>query len=348
MILVPELYARPRAELLAAAAHLGLELRPNLEHDELVSELVHAHLTAGDAVWTEGVLSARHEGFGFLRLVAADFAESAADAYVGPRQLRALNLQNGHVVRGPVRAPKGDERYLALAKVESVQGFSIGEAEDTAPFASRNQLAPHLAIALGASGSSAAFSIGAPWRFGQRALVHVPRAFDATKWLRELADALASANPRARVWLCLLDQRPDALATARYGDTVTVVGASFAAPPRRQVDLAELALDAATREVERGADVVLLLDSLTALTHAVARSAAPSGAWIQPGLDAHAVLAAKRLLAAARQTGEGGSLTVVATLREDGDELDRAIARELGPTSDLDVRPAQDGTRDEG
>ena len=58
--------------------------------------------------------------------------------------------------------------------------------------------------------------------------------------------------------------------------------------------------------------------------------------------------AAKRQLAAARQTEEGGSLTVVATLREDGDELDRAIARELGPTSDRDVRPAQAETRDEG
>lgn len=348
MILVPELYARPRAELLAAAAELGLGLRPHLEHDELVAELVHAHLAAGDEVWTEGVLSARPEGFGFLRLVAADFAESAADAYVGPRQLRALNLQNGHVVRGPVRAPKGDERYLALARAASVQGVPVEGAADTAPFASRTQVAPHRPIALGEGSSYASLSAGSPWRFGQRALVHVPRAFNATAWLRELADTLAAANPRARVWLCLLDQRPDALATARDGDAVTVVGASFAAPPRRQVDIAELALDAATREVERGADVVLLLDSLTALTHAVARSAAPSGAWIQPGLDAHAVLAAKRLLAAARQTGEGGSLTVVATLREDGDELDRAIARELGPTSDLDVRPAQDGTRDEG
>ena len=90
MILVPELYARPRAELLAAAAELGLALRPYLEHDELVADLVHGHLAAGAEVWTEGVLSARPEGFGFVRLTAADFAETAADAYVGPRQLRAL------------------------------------------------------------------------------------------------------------------------------------------------------------------------------------------------------------------------------------------------------------------
>ena len=84
------------------------------------------------------------------------------------------------------------------------------------------------------------------------------------------------------------------------------------------------------RQVEQGHDVVLMFDSLTALTRARSRTAAPSGAWIQPGLDAKAILPAKQVFESARQCAEGGSLTVIASVTTGApNTIDAAIEQEF-------------------
>ena len=87
MISVPDLFARPRAELIAMAAEDGLGLRPHLSHDELVAELVTHKMQAGAEVVTEGELSMLHEGFGFVRLAATDYGETAV------RDLHRISIQ---------------------------------------------------------------------------------------------------------------------------------------------------------------------------------------------------------------------------------------------------------------
>ena len=342
MTTIPDLYIRPRAELLDAAGRLGLELPPHLAQDEIVAEVVTAMTEAGEQVETEGALSILPEGFGFVRLAAAGYAETAVDAYVSPSQIRALRLLRGHRVRGPVRAPRGEEQCFALIKVTAVGGRPLPELAEVVPFGSSTTLDSDRLIAFGDEGGFAEVAASAPWRFGHRVLVHTSTDHPATGWLRRLGRALAVANPSAEVTLCLLDQPPEELAAAKRcgrAPNLTVVGAEFAAPPKLQANLADLALHAAMRQVEQGQDAVLLLDSLTSMTRAYARSQPPSGAWIQPGLDAHAVLAPMRLFAAARETLEGGALTVIATLEDGGSAFDQAIAGEFKPRSNCDVWP---------
>ena len=149
MTSIPELFAQPRAALLEAAAARGMELPPHLEHGELVGALV-AHLAdAGEAVVADGELSMMHEGFGFVRLAAADYAETASDAYVSQKQIRALNLQHGHRVRGRVRAPRGAERSLSLQHVDTVQGVAVEKIGDVAPFSSRRAVVATRPLLLG-------------------------------------------------------------------------------------------------------------------------------------------------------------------------------------------------------
>lgn len=342
MILVPELCELPRDQLLARAAGRGLGLPPHLGHDQLVAELVLDQLAGGEDVRTEGTLSTLFDGFGFVRLARHDYAESAVDAYVSPRQIRALRLRHGHRVRGRLRAPRGDEKFLALLEVEAVQGAPVAALGDVAPFESLEVTQPARPLPLTQDPELDAQAGAATWRLGERVLAHVRPSFRAATWLRRVADCAAAAHPDAAVTMCLLDQRPEELAAARADAArrgVEVVGLEFAAEPKRVVQLADLAVHAAMREVERGRDAVLLVDSLSALTHARARSQAASGAWIQPGLDARAPLPAKALLAAARQTTAGGSLTVVATSHIGETPLDQAIAREFAPLSNRDVSP---------
>ena len=341
---VSDLFDRPRSELLKAAAGLGLELPPHLSQDELVAAIVTAMTTTDEPVMIEGALAILPEGFGFVRLAAAGYAETAVDAYVSPSQIRGLRLLRGHRVRGPVRAPRGEEQYFALTKVESVGGRSLQELADVTPFEARTAVDSGRAIGLGEEDRFAEIAERAPWRFGHRVLIHTTPDRPASGWLRRVGLALAVANPAVDVTLCLLDQPPEELAAAKLdgrAPNVTVAGAEFATPPKRQANLADLALHAAMRQVEQGKDAVLVLDSLTSLTRAYARSQPPSGAWIQPGVDAHAVLAAMRLFAAARDTLEGGSLTVVAAIDEGSSAFEQAIASEFTPRSNCDVWPHQ-------
>lgn len=102
--------------------------------------------------------------------------------------------------------------------------------------------------------------------------------------------------------------------------------------------MAERTLAAALRDVEADRDVLLLLDSLTALTRAAGRSVPVSGCWAAPGLDVAALQPPKRLFASARQCAEGGSLTVIATAHAgDGAAFDAAVLREFAPFASATV-----------
>lgn len=336
---VPELMALPAAELLANARARGVELRPHLQKHELVGAIAAHALQNGDAVTTEGVLAVLPEGFGFVRLDDDDLRPGDADAFVSPSQVRALNLQTGHRVRGPIRAPKGNERFFALLQVDRVQGADAKRAADVLHFDAHETFAPTRPweLAVGDDDPAALREL-ATLRRGHRALLE---ARGEARVPPELLAGLA-ARLRARdadVTLCLLDQRPEDVAAARArvaGSGARVLATPFADDPERHAQLADMAWNAALRQVERGRDAVLLLDSLTALTRAVGRSAPASGRWACPGLDAAALRPAARVFASARQLSDGGSMTVIATVTVRADSvIDRAIADEFRPAANL-------------
>ena len=89
--------------------------------------------------------------------------------------------------------------------------------------------------------------------------------------------------------------------------------------------------------------MILLIDSLTALTRARSRSTPPSGSWIQPGLNANSIMIAKELFASAQQFSEGGSLTIIAAVTNGAPgSIDEAIQDELTPFTNSDVVVAKD------
>jgi len=326
------------AELAAASAPVAA----NLAGDELRFTALRARLERGEAVVAEGALDLMAEGFGFLRSPADDFAAGAADPYVNVAQVRALNLKPGQWLRGPLRPPRGGEKFLALAHVDAANGASPTRLA----FAARTPVLAHAPLALPAEEPWRTLAVLAPWRRGHR--VQVVAAADAPRatWLTALARALTAANPGLRVLVCLLDQSPEDLAASKraLADVAETVGSTFDAGAERHVALAELALARCQREVEAGHDVALLADSLTTLTLAAQRSMACSGRWLAPGLDAQAVLPGKRLFAAARACAEGGSLTVVATtFATAGDPLRAAIHGEFDGRGNSAVAIAGDG-----
>jgi transcription termination factor Rho len=333
------------SELLAALQQGGPNQAPapHLGRDELLAAMFALHLARNERVEVDGVFELLPEGFGFQRFPGHDLAAGAADVFVSPSQVRGLNLKDGHRIRGPIRPPRGNERYFALLHVDLVQDVPPEAARQHLGFAALTPLLPTQLLPLATDDLLwRATARLAPWCRGQRALLRCPDAWSRPASLATLARAIAAANADVRVHLGLFDQRPEELAAAKAQlaglAVLDCVGTTFDAPPERHVATAALLLAQAQREVEAGAHVVLIVDALTTLARAGQLANEPSGRYLAPGLDAAAVQLGKRLFASARQAAEGGSLTVLAVLPHGGEhQVDAAIAREFAGRSHSDV-----------
>jgi transcription termination factor Rho len=350
------LAALPPRELLERLLAAGASPPPNLARGELVAAAMAHRLARGEPLQAAGVLEVLPEGFGFLRSAALDFEPSPHDPFVSPSQVRGLNLKPGHRLLGALRAPKGNERFFSLVQVERVHDLPPEALPHCLAFSARTPVVGTKPLYLAPqSPALRALAVLAPWCRGQRMLAVGPPALPRLAFLVDVALGLHAADPTLRVQLGALDQRPEDLAAARArlpsGSQVTLAGTTFDQGAARPVALAELLLAQAQRDVEQGHDVVLLVDSLTALARAGQRTEAPSGRWLCPGLDVQATAAGKRLFAAARACAEGGSLTVLATAVADPDSaLDRAVLAEFRHCgnsevvfdADLDTEPTAD------
>ncbi|MBL8752533.1 MAG: hypothetical protein JNK15_04465 [Planctomycetes bacterium] len=330
-----DLAATSPRELLDRLLADGAAPTPNLGRGELVAAAMAHRLARGEALQGAGVLEVLPEGFGFLRSAAFDFEASPHDPFVSPSQVRSLNLKSGHRLRGPLRAPRGNERFFALTHVDRVHEAAPDDLHGTLAFAARTAVVGRRPLGVAPqSPALRALAELAPWCRGQRILAVCPPGFARLPFLCDLALALHAADATLRVHLAAIDQRPEDLAGARArlsgAAGVSVAGTTFDQGQARHVGFAELALAQAQRDVEQGHDVVLLFDSLTAQARAAQRSEAASGRWLCPGLDVQAVVAGKRLFAAARECAEGGSLTVLATAIADPESApDRTVLAEF-------------------
>jgi len=99
-----------------------------------------------------------------------------------------------------------------------------------------------------------------------------------------------------------------------------------------------MVIEKARRLVEYGHDVVIFLDSITRLARAYNTVEPGSGKILSGGLDATALHKPKRFFGAARNTEEGGSLTILATaLIETGSKMDDVIFEEFKGTGNMEL-----------
>ena len=99
-----------------------------------------------------------------------------------------------------------------------------------------------------------------------------------------------------------------------------------------------MVLQKAKRMVEFGDDVVILLDSITRLGRAHNAVIPHSGKILSGGVDFNALKKPKQFLGAARNTEEGGSLTIIATaLVDTGSRADEVIFEEFKGTGNMEL-----------
>jgi transcription termination factor Rho len=102
--------------------------------------------------------------------------------------------------------------------------------------------------------------------------------------------------------------------------------------------IAQLAIERAKRLVEAGKDVFVLLDSITRVGRAFNNATGGGGRTMSGGIDSRALETPRKLFAAARNTEEAGSITIIATaLIETGSRMDELIFQEFKGTGNMEI-----------
>jgi transcription termination factor Rho len=174
---------------------------------------------------------------------------------------------------------------------------------------------------------------------GQRAMIVAPPKAGKTFLLKDIAHGITENYPDVVLMVALIGERPEEVTDMRRSVKGEVYSSNFDEKAEDQTRVAEVCLERAKRLAEKGADVLILMDSLTRLARAYNMVVPPSGRTLSGGFDPSALYPPKHFFGAARKFEEGGSLTIVATaLVDTGSKMDDVIFEEFKGTGNMELR----------
>lgn len=340
---IAELQSKNVGELHDLAEGLNLSQYHALRKQDLVLKIEHALLEKGESLTGEGVLEILPEGYGFLRSQVWSYVSSPDDVYVSPAQIKRLNLRTGDTLTGQVRPPRKGEKYIALEKIDSLNGLDPEDAQERGEFDKLKPRYPEKRLSLEVPDDEQGIAMRivdliAPIGEGQRGLIVSPPKAGKTTILQQMADAIATNWPDVHLIVLLVDERPEEVTDMKQKVRGEVIASTFDESPKRHIQVAEMVLEKAKRLVEHGKDVVILLDSITRLGRAYNAAIRRSGRIMSGGLDTKALQKPKHFFGSARNIMDGGSLTIVATaLIETGSRMDEVIFEEFKGTGNMEL-----------
>ncbi len=339
---ITELKRKSVAELHAMAESLNLQNYSGLRKQDLIFRIEQSLLDTDTVLRGEGVLEILPEGYGFLRSPDWNYLYGPDDIYVSPSQIKRFDLRTGDTIMGQVRPPKDGERYLALLKVEVVNGDEPEKAKHRVAFDNLRPRYPEQRIRLeraDADLSMRVMDILCPIGKGQRGLIVSPPKAGKTILMQKLANSIIENHPEVYLIVLLIDERPEEVTDMEENvKEAEVISSTFDEPADRHVQVADMVIEKAKRMVEHRKDVVILLDSITRLGRAHNVVVPHSGKILSGGVDANALQKPKRFFGAARNIEGGGSLTIIATaLIDTGSRMDEVIFEEFKGTGNMEV-----------
>jgi transcription termination factor Rho len=325
---------------LAKTLNIGDDIS-ELNKQALIVKILEAQAKKDGSVSAKGVLEVMHDGYGFLRSPDFNYLPGPDDIYVSPSQIKRFSLKTGHKVSGQIRPPKSKERFYALLKVELVNDHPIEKLKECILFENFTPLYPEKRFVLETDEkniSMRVMDLVSPIGMGQRALIVAQPKTGKTVLLQKIANAISKNHPDTKRIVLLIDERPEEVTDMKRNVDAEVVSSTFDEPPERHVSVSDMVLQKAKRMVEFGEDVVILLDSITRLGRAHNAVIPHSGKILSGGVDFNALKKPKQFLGAARNTEEGGSLTIIATaLVDTGSRADEVIFEEFKGTGNMEL-----------
>ncbi len=288
----------------------------------------------------DGVLEVKGE-YGILRQKKTDNNELPKDVYVALTQINKFGLRKSDRVEGIARAPKENERYLSLLRVDKVEGVDAKEARNRPRFENLTPIFPNQRVKLETDAttlSTRLIDLMSPIGKGQRGMVVAPPKAGKTWLLTDIARGIATNHPEMTLMVVLIGERPEEVTHIQREVQGEVWASNFDESAEQMVSVAEMALEKAKRIAEVGGDVIILMDSITRLARAYNLVEPPSGRTLTGGFDPAALYPPKRFFGAARKFEEAGSLTIIATaLIDTGSRMDDVIFEEFKGTGNMEL-----------
>jgi transcription termination factor Rho len=339
---IGSLEAKKLTELRDMARELEIAGLSSMKKNDLVFHIMRAQAESHGHNFRGGVLEIIDDDkqpMGFLR--GKNYLPGPDDIYVSNSQIRRLNMRTGDMVVGQVRAPKENEKYFSLLRVEAVNGMSPEKSKRRVKYADLTAIFPDRKLKLETSPqllSTRMLDLVAPIGRGQRGLIVSPPKAGKTTVLKDIANGVSENYQDIHLMVVLIGERPEEVTDMVRSVDGEVASSTFDEPVKQHCRVAEMALARARRLVETGLDVIILLDSITRLARAYNLVVQPSGRTLSGGLDPTALYPPKRFFGAARNLEEGGSLTIIGTcLVDTGSRMDDVIYEEFKGTGNMEL-----------
>jgi transcription termination factor Rho len=281
------------------------------------------------------------DGHAFVR--TSGYRRSPADVAVSAGQIRQYGLRKGDGIEGAARSePAARGKLNSLVRVDTVNGMSPELAQVRPHFDDLTPLYPQERLRLedgDASATARIIDLVAPIGKGQRGLIVSPPKAGKTMILQAIAAAIANSHPEVKLMVVLVGERPEEVTDLRRSIRGEVIFSTFDEAAQDHIRVAEMAIERAKRLVELGADVVVLLDSITRLARAYNLAAPASSKTLAGGVAASALMPPRQFLGAARNVEYGGSLTILSTaLVDTGSRMDDLLFEEFKGTGNMELR----------
>lgn len=287
---------------------------------------------------SEGILEMTPKGYGFLRQKSRLFAQYAQDPWVSPEFVRNLGLREGMFIKGIHRE---GHRGPQVTEITEVNGLEPEKVRNLPLFEELKAINPNKRIQLETRPdrlTTRVMDLITPVGRGQRGLIVAPPRAGKTTLLQHIAEAVVQNHPQMHLMILLVDERPEEVTEFRRAlPTAEIHASSNDSDMKSHLRTALFAIERAKRLVEAGQHVFMLLDSITRMGRAF-NNAQKHGATMSGGVGVGALEVPRRLFAAARNTRDAGSLTILATtLIETNSRMDELIFQEFKGTGNLEL-----------
>ena len=201
-------------QLLSQAEELGVEDASSMRVQDLVFAIMKKVAEDDHILYGDGVIEVMQDGFGFLRSSRSNYLASADDIYVSPQHVKKYGLRTGDTVEGEIRAPKENERYFALTKINTINYDDPEKSKLRVNFDNLTPLYPtqklNFDIICGEKDyTTRVIDLISPQGKGQRGLIVAPPRTGKTVMLQNIAHAIAVNHPEVYLIVLLIDERPE-------------------------------------------------------------------------------------------------------------------------------------------
>tara|TARA_Y100000588_G_C14258572_1_gene926589 strand:- start:780 stop:2072 length:1293 start_codon:yes stop_codon:yes gene_type:complete len=287
----------------------------------------------------EGILEISGKGFGFLREPGKDFRQTPDDVFVTPEIVRNFGLRDGLWVKAETRMGR---RGPQLTKLLDINGRDPDEFKTMPWFEELKAVNPDRRLQMETDQdrmTTRIIDLISPVGRGQRGLIVAPPRSGKTTILQHMAESVIKNHSGVKVMVLLIDERPEEVTELRRAlPEAEIYASSNDMEVKMHCRIAQIAIERAKRLVESGEHVFMLMDSITRLARAFNNAGSKGGPTGTGGLTVRALEMPRKLFAAARNTRDAGSLTIIATaLVETNSAMDDRIFEELKGTGNMEL-----------